>query len=399
DKTVDFIHEWTPRDLNMYIKWIIPCWIFGLGSLILVRRSIIFSSILLLIFGFLSFQAIRHEPFFVITALFLTSYQISYSEKFKDIFSSMERRIWPCALYLSIIFLIVFCAAHSDKFINSIRLGRDGYGAYEPLAGSYEFLENENIEGNMFNNYEAGSYLLFKGYPNRKVFVDGRNIEYGYSFLKDLFASGSDFNIFRKLEKKYNFTHAVIQFDYYKELENLPYISVFETMPNWDLVYIDDYSAVYSNNTSNNNLFVYKVITPNLVLFPTRILQIPSSLLNQLNKEIDYALGQSPDFSNFRLRLAKASLFFVNGDLKSSESIINNLREKEPNRFEPVNLLAMIRTDQEKYLEAGELFEMAIKLGGGEDFISMDYDFLSSLFDKGGDGGKAMYYQRKAVGQ
>lgn len=48
-----------------------------------------------------------------------------------------------------------------------------------------EFLQNEKIQGNMYNNDEFGDYLIYKTYPAYKVFFDGRSDMYGTARFKE----------------------------------------------------------------------------------------------------------------------------------------------------------------------------------------------------------------------
>ena len=67
-----------------------------------------------------------------------------------------------------------------------------GYGVFAPAAGAADFVERENIRGNLFNTYGIGGYLIHRWYPDptRKVFIDGRNVDYGYDFMNAAFVAG-----------------------------------------------------------------------------------------------------------------------------------------------------------------------------------------------------------------
>jgi len=51
--------------------------------------------------------------------------------------------------------------------------------------GAVNFVEANNIQGRMFNNYNIGGYLLYRLYPGRKVFIDPRADLYGDQFMKN----------------------------------------------------------------------------------------------------------------------------------------------------------------------------------------------------------------------
>jgi len=56
----------------------------------------------------------------------------------------------------------------------------------KPVA-AVEFLKQEHIPGNMFNNDEFGDYLIYAAYPRYRVFFDGRSDMYGVEHIKDYF--------------------------------------------------------------------------------------------------------------------------------------------------------------------------------------------------------------------
>ena len=51
-----------------------------------------------------------------------------------------------------------------------------------PVA-AVDFIEANDIDGRMYNNYALGGYLIFRLYPERKVFIDGRADLYGDEFV------------------------------------------------------------------------------------------------------------------------------------------------------------------------------------------------------------------------
>ena len=52
-------------------------------------------------------------------------------------------------------------------------------------AAAADYVISHGIQGNMFNTYGAGGYLIYRLGPERKVFIDGRVDVYGDTFFKD----------------------------------------------------------------------------------------------------------------------------------------------------------------------------------------------------------------------
>ena len=55
-------------------------------------------------------------------------------------------------------------------------------GKFPVTAAS--FMETQKLAGNLFSSDYWGGYLIYRFYPERKVFVDGRSDFYGDAFLK-----------------------------------------------------------------------------------------------------------------------------------------------------------------------------------------------------------------------
>ena len=103
-----------------------------------------------------------------------------------------------------------------------------GYGQFDFAKGAVDFLEREKITGTMFNTYGIGGYLLYRGYPDRKVFIDGRNVDYGLDFMARTYAGGVDADRWKALEDEYNLTYAVVDYDAIRTLESLPYSQILD---------------------------------------------------------------------------------------------------------------------------------------------------------------------------
>jgi hypothetical protein len=50
-------------------------------------------------------------------------------------------------------------------------------------AAAVDFIQTQQLPGPVFNDYNWGGYLIWKLYPDRKVFIDGRADVYGDSFI------------------------------------------------------------------------------------------------------------------------------------------------------------------------------------------------------------------------
>jgi len=83
-------------------------------------------------------------------------------------------------LTLSLLFLPAFLIV---KRVVHFHSNVATYEAQKFPVAAVEFIERTGIAGPIFNDYDWGGYLIWKLYPQRKVFIDGRADLYGDDFI------------------------------------------------------------------------------------------------------------------------------------------------------------------------------------------------------------------------
>jgi len=108
---------------------------------------------------------------------------------------------------------------------------------YEPVR-AVEFIKRENIKGNMFNNDEFGDYIIYAGWPQFKVFIDGRTDMYGASRVKEYIRISQADAGWESLLDKYKITWIVHD-------PNSALSKVLLERNDWKLVYSDDVANIF----------------------------------------------------------------------------------------------------------------------------------------------------------
>jgi hypothetical protein len=62
-----------------------------------------------------------------------------------------------------------------------------------------EFIRAENLPGPIFNWYDWGGYLIWKLYPERRVYIDGRADVYGDAFIEEFLRASKGQGDWREL--------------------------------------------------------------------------------------------------------------------------------------------------------------------------------------------------------
>jgi len=109
------------------------------------------------------------------------------------------------------------------------------------------YLQKNPQKGNIFNNFDIGSYLSFGLYPKNKVFVDGRPEAYPASFFKNIYIPiEEDQSQQEKYFTRYNIHTIVVS-----HTDQTPWGQIFLariTHDNkWKLVYLDSVCAVFTD--------------------------------------------------------------------------------------------------------------------------------------------------------
>ncbi len=163
-----FISEWGPPSDNPFgFRVYIGSIIVVCASLILVTirnkqyaKTLVNAPILIMIFGGLS--ATRNIYLGTLGLAILAGYVVGHAV---DIAAKHSRML---LIGLAVIAVGFYGWVYALK-LDSVHANR----LYYPL-GATEFIKTYNLRGNMFNDYNYGSYMLYRLYPTHQVFIDGR---------------------------------------------------------------------------------------------------------------------------------------------------------------------------------------------------------------------------------
>ncbi|MCM8784537.1 MAG: tetratricopeptide repeat protein [Candidatus Omnitrophica bacterium] len=98
------------------------------------------------------------------------------------------RFLMKSAIYLSVLIIVTITVYQEFTFTYYMegKLEKK-FGLHKSCFypdGQIDFIINNNIRGNIFNSFGFGTYLIYRCFPERKVFIDGRTGVYGEEFLR-----------------------------------------------------------------------------------------------------------------------------------------------------------------------------------------------------------------------
>lgn len=387
DRTSMFISEWLPRASAEYWRDQGVWWLAAPALLWFGKRQRLFFALLFVIFAWLSRQALRHEVLFVLTSLFIVTAQLSGDALQATLAASHERH--PRIMRLcALLFLALSCVwAHSFYVRLCQRDHLYGYGTFAPARGAADYLEKNGVTGNMFNTYGVGGYLMHRGYS---VFIDGRNVDYGFEHMAMTNVAGKDAAAFAELERRHDFAYAVVDYDAAKEPGLVSYSVHLDLNPAWALVYLDDWSAVYLKRTEKNAALIrrdaYRALSPTTLEVPEQ-----RKRAGDENRDVFVAeLRRAADGEQGSVKALNhaASLLMGEGKCAEARPLLEESLRRQPRRPDPFVLLAACATQEGDAVAAAGLFDRALPLLG-DAFPDFRYDYVAGVYAAAGRPWKA----------
>ena len=214
-------------------------------------------------FIFLAFSLIanRNIPTFALLAIPISIFNIKQANIQKIL--SLSPKIKQFSLLLLQIILLatiitcIFKATAPQYLFRNKVIRNFGFGIIHPKypESAVDFIKNNNISGNLFNTYESGGYLIWKMFPQRKVFIDGRTEVYGPQFYQQyvrLFANPQSFDA---ISEEFNINLILLTRIY---TATDPFLNYIYQNNHWKLIYFDEISALFIKDSLSNQKIIKK---------------------------------------------------------------------------------------------------------------------------------------------
>ena len=380
-------------------------------AFILNRRNLNLTLLLVWIaFLFLSVTAHRNILFFAPLSSLILFYNFSDFAKEMEIKWSKtkgwrrfsRRRV---ALKIAIqLLLILFCLGWIPKlvsnsyYIQENRPQRFGLGISEVSfpEKAIDFILKKKIPGNIFNNYDIGGYFLWRLYPEKKSFIDGRITD--PSFLTYYGRILSDPSLFDEVTLRYKINCALLS---HTSPETLGLIKRLYKDEAWNLIYLDEIAAIFIRDTPENQeiisqsppnfLFIQEISerTPGIgkdsrgefralisILFPQKV-KYPFSnlgkgriflnleLYREAEMEVKEAIQENPDLAYSHFLLGR--IYLWSGRESKAIQEYRSALEIDPRLAKAHDDLGIIYASQGKPELAIREFKKAIRSGSGEE--------------------------------
>lgn len=199
-----------------------------------------------------------------------------------------------------------------------------------------DFVLKNDLPQPIFNNFDIGSYIIYRGYPKLKVFVDGRPEAYPASFFQNIYIPMQEsMENFNQMDKKIGFK--TIIFSYTDQTPwSKTFLSEIIKNPDWQIVYLDDFIIVLikkdSSLAQNLKIVDLGLLKPDQYQYNNYLSYLHIGLFLVSNNQLDSA----------KLFIQKALI--INPDSSLANLIMANLLYSEKNSL----LIPQIQTYLEK---------------------------------------------------
>ncbi len=248
DYLVDITNEYKSPNFHHLIMW--PF----LGTLLLTiiagwnnKRARSWVELILLLFWTASaLYSARNVPLYGLVAVLFLAIQGEYisheilprSNSFFEMLdqTGKQARGWIWAIVFVAFFII---SQHQGKTFDVLGQGNQFSSDHFPVKAIDELKDTGLLNGNMFNDFGWGGYLLYRLWPEQLVFIDGQTDFYGeeltYIHQQTIIGQGN----WQLILDQYNIDWVILP-------PNLPLGILLSESQDWEKVYEDDISIIFT---------------------------------------------------------------------------------------------------------------------------------------------------------
>jgi hypothetical protein len=257
NQTVFFLQNrfgWTASGEFLHTELLGIVTVFAVGWAVVKGRwrDMVPEAVLSLFFLALSLMAVRGIPMLALFSIPLLARVVSLLVG--ELHLNTRRQLERGLPFAGIVLCMAFIGVRGTYL--SADKGHNGLGLWKDIDRSGKFLRRERIPGNIFNNYDIGSYLIHFLHDREKVFVDNRPEAYPVSFFDSIYGPMQrDDDFFREMVEKFDLN--IICFHRHDNTEwGQPFLIRRTQDPDWVPIYVDGVSIILVRNLPRNREWI-----------------------------------------------------------------------------------------------------------------------------------------------
>jgi hypothetical protein len=186
------------------------------GSLALSTKRLRVSELLMLCAtGYAVLRSGRHLPIFAFAAVPLLAEHATLwikSQDWSSGFFAPEKIVSGGQARLRLAVLVLALGLSLMNVRQVLARQGDTEQKYFP-AQAVEFIRAQNLPGPIFNSYNWGGYLIWKLYPERRIYIDGRADVYGDAFMEEFLRASKGQGDWREPLRRYGIRTVIVKPD------------------------------------------------------------------------------------------------------------------------------------------------------------------------------------------
>lgn len=195
---------------------------------------------LLLVTAFGALRSARHIPIFALVAAPIFADHLFDLMKTRGWDKVFEREPYPTPgkLIMMLLLLIAPLSLALFQFWRFVSHQQTYVAQRNPVA-AVDFIQARRLPGPIYNRYDWGGYLIFRLYPEYRVYVDGRADVYGDDFLFQMVSTYDGHIAWREPLDRYGIRTVLISPD-------VPLASLLRNDPDWQKAYEDNKAVIFT---------------------------------------------------------------------------------------------------------------------------------------------------------
>ncbi|MBM4078712.1 MAG: tetratricopeptide repeat protein [Planctomycetes bacterium] len=386
------ILEWMPPKWTWTYFWFWTQLFLTAGIVLLSIRRVALTDVLTVcVFGYLAVSVRRHVVLFgLLTAPVLATHGEMVTRR---LWEAVKARLRGAETRLGI---VGEWAMVSLAIVLSLTLGlkagvfgdkhQFGVGVRPRVfpAGGVDFVLREKLTGNMFNEYGWGGYIIWRCFPERKVFVDGRCLVYGEAFFNEWDTIYTGRSGWEERLDHWKINYLLVNY-------NWPNKALYKS-PRWKVVHWDDVGMVCVRDNEANSALIEKhecgLTNPGTIAE----LLVKGERLGELAQQLSRKVAEDPTCAFAHENLGRCHI-----GLQQFQAAVSEFRkalELDPTSAGAHHNLAYALYKLGQFGAAAQSFKAAMRF---EPRNGIYHHGLADCYRKMGETGKALSHYRRAL--
>ena len=328
----------------------------------------------------------------------------SFLDSQKEVIARKSRLIKnsQVVVCLSMILLMLWfiTVVSSGKFYRTTRIPKEfGFGTsgmFYPVGGC-DFIFENSISGNIFNDMAIGGYLIWRLYPQKKIFIDGRLEVYSKDFYASCLKFFQDYDFWKRTMDDYEVNCIILG---HVLPDNQSLVQRLSQDKTWKMAYFDLTSIVFLRDTKDNQEVIKKGIELSWSYKPVyarewRQLAEVFRMLGWTQKAIEYykrAAELNPQDIASRNNLG--TFYLDQGMNEEALKVLKGAASLKPHLAEVYNNLGIAYFNLGDFNNAIRTYRKALRLSRAMHQVHLN---LGSSYEEIGELDKAEKEYRKAL--